>query len=152
MSAFGGVEIYYGSPSGINSTPSWTKSSTVSEDNFGTSVATAGDVNGDGYSDIIVGAWSLNSFSGAAYSFYGSENGLSSNANWSTVGTSASWYGYSVSSAGDVNGDGYADVVVGANDSYFGSRAVLLYQGSSSGLSVQPIGNIRTELPGRSSG
>jgi hypothetical protein len=138
VSEFGGVEIYYGSPTGISSTASWTKSSEVSGDKFGTSVATAGDVNGDGYSDILVGAWGLNSFSGAAYSFYGSENGLSSNANWSAAGPSASWFGYSVSSAGDVNGDGYADVVVGApNDSYFGSPngSAFVYHGSSSGLS-----------------
>lgn len=106
MSEFGGVEIYYGSSTGISSTPSWTKSSEVSGDKFGASVATTGDVNGDGYSDIVVGAWSLNSESGAAYSFYGSENGLSSNANWSATGPSASWFGYSVSSSGDVNGDG----------------------------------------------
>ncbi len=138
VSSFGGVEIYYGSSSGISSTPSWTKSSNVSGDEFGTSVASAGDVNGDGYSDIIVGAWKLNSLDGAAYAFHGSENGLSANADWSTGGSTGSWFGYSVSSAGDVNGDGYADVVVGAPSTfYFGSPngAAFVYHGSSSGLS-----------------
>jgi len=146
VSAFGGVEIYYGSSTGISSTPSWTKSSAVSGDDFGTSVATAGDVNGDGFSDIVVGAWGLNSFSGAAYSFYGSENGLSSNANWSTVGTSASWYGYSVSSAGDVNGDGYGDIVVGAPflNSYGGAY---VYHGSASGIFASANWQHQTPYP-----
>jgi hypothetical protein len=137
VNSYGGVEIYYGSASGISSTPSWTKSSTVSGDEFGNSVASAGDINGDGYSDLIAGAWKLNTESGAAYCYYGSENGLSAVANWSAAGAFGSWYGYSVSSAGDVNGDGYSDVVVGApNLNSYGGAYV--YHGSAAGLSVSP--------------
>jgi len=133
----GGVEVYYGSASGISASPSWSKSSGVSQDEFGSSVATAGDLNGDGFSDIIAGAWKLNSESGAAYVFYGSQSGLSSDAGWTASGSYGSWYGYSVSGAGDVNGDGYGDVVVGAPllSSYGGAY---VYHGSSAGLSASP--------------
>ncbi len=133
----GGAEVYYGSASGISSTPSWTKSSAVSGDDFGTSVASAGDVNGDGYSDILVGAYKNNSESGVAYSFYGSAAGPSANADWSATGTSGSWYGYSLAGAGDVNGDGYGDVIIGApKQSAYG--AAFVYHGSGSGISTTP--------------
>ncbi|MEZ4824318.1 MAG: integrin alpha [Ignavibacteria bacterium] len=51
----------------------------------GFSVATAGDVNGDGYSDVIVGAPKYDNGEtdeGQAFVFHGSATGLSSTANW----------------------------------------------------------------------
>jgi hypothetical protein len=86
-------------------------------DNFGNSVSTAGDVNGDGYSDVIVGGY-LNDNrgvdAGQAYIFYGGAN-MNSAADVTLTGTSAGdHFGLSVSTAGDVNGDGYSDVIVGA--------------------------------------
>ncbi|MBL8008294.1 MAG: FG-GAP repeat protein [Ignavibacteria bacterium] len=132
-----GIEVYYGSSSGINSTPSWTKSSAVNGDEFGTSVASAGDVNGDGYSDIIAGAYKINSESGAAYVFYGSASGLPANANWSATGISGSWFGFSAAGAGDVNGDGYGDIIIGApKQSSYG--AAYVYHGSGTGISASP--------------
>ncbi len=89
---------------------------------FGTSVAGAGDVNGDGYADVIVGAprYDAPTFNeGAVFVFLGSAGGvargtpatafaqLESNQFGATMGTA-------VAGAGDVNGDGSADVIVGA--------------------------------------
>ena len=112
---------------------------------FGSSVAGAGDVNGDGYADVIVGAYRYDNGQygeGAAFVFLGSPSGI--------VGTDPATaaamlesdqdfasMGVSVSGAGDVNGDGYADVIVGA-DRFDNGRAdegaAFVFLGSPSGI------------------
>jgi hypothetical protein len=83
-------------------------------DNFGISVSNAGDVNGDGYDDIIIGASNYSSNTGRAYIYYGGLS-MSTIANVIlTGGATNNYFGRSVSTAGDVNGDGYSDVIVGA--------------------------------------
>lgn len=82
-------------------------------DYFGYSVSDAGDVNGDGFSDVISGAFGYNSGIGRAYIYYG---GISMNttSDVSLTGiTENDYLGYAVSSAGDVNADGYSDVIAG---------------------------------------
>ena len=48
--------MYYGSAGGLSASPTWTAEGDQVNAFFGDSVATAGDVNGDGYADVIVGA------------------------------------------------------------------------------------------------
>ena len=81
-------------------------------DYFGASVSGAGDVNGDGFADLIVGAVLDDTiFSGAARVFSGVDGSLL----YTFVGDQPQdHFGFSVSGAGDVNGDGFADVIVGA--------------------------------------
>ncbi len=93
-------------------------------------VSSAGDFNGDGYDDIIIGAYHVNSDTGASYVVFGfnndSANGgvsISSIALSSLDGSNGfklsgtnnnDFSGWSVSGAGDINGDGYSDVIIGA--------------------------------------
>jgi hypothetical protein len=97
----------------------------------GWSVSSAGDVNGDGFADLIVGALVAESSGGAAYD-EGESYVVFGKASWAGVpslnfaaldGTNgfrligideADFSGGSVSSAGDINGDGFDDVIVGA--------------------------------------
>ena len=77
---------------------------------FGTRVSSSGDVNGDGYGDVVVAAdWCDNGEpdEGRAFLFLGSASGLSASTAWTAESNQASaYFGNSVSPAGDVNGDG----------------------------------------------
>ncbi|MFC7045614.1 integrin alpha [Halobacteriaceae archaeon GCM10025711] len=94
----------------------------AADDNAGWSVSSAGDVNGDGWTDIVIGAIGNNTTTGAnagaAYVVFGGgltgdQSLAAADAKLSGVGDGDN-AGWSVSDAGDVNGDGYGDVVVGA--------------------------------------
>ncbi|WP_342084354.1 FG-GAP-like repeat-containing protein [Dyadobacter sp. OTU695] len=105
---------------------------------FGCSVASAGDVNGDGYGDVIVGAYGLAANAGAAYIYMGSATGLSTSPARILNGPANSYFGYAVASAGDVNGDGRSDVIVGAYQYSNNAGAAYIYYGSSTGLNATP--------------
>ncbi|MCC8996388.1 MAG: integrin alpha [Nitrosomonas sp.] len=116
-------------------------------DNFGSSLSGAGDVNGDGYDDLIIGApyrGNNPTNGGSSYIVFGKASGFSADLEMTSLdGTNGfrldgiakhDLAGRAVSSAGDVNGDGFADVVIGAlhaND-YSGSSYVVF--GKASGF------------------
>jgi WD40 repeat protein len=135
--------VYHGSSSGLSTTASTTLEANQASAYFGTSVASAGDVNNDGYADVIVGASEYDNGEtneGAAFVYHGSSSGLSTTASTTLEANQAyARMGYSVASAGDVNNDGYADVIVGADyydNGETNEGAAFVYHGSSSGLST----------------
>ena len=137
----GAAFVYHGSSSGVSNTVAAQLEANQAQAYFGTSVSTAGDVNGDGYSDVIVGAryYDNGSFNeGAAFVYHGSASGVSTTPAAQLENNQASAdFGYSVSSAGDVNGDGYSDVIVGSSaydNSLSDQGAAFFYYGSSSGI------------------
>ena len=174
----GAAFIYYGSASGpaANPTEALQPTSAVGA-LFGYNVSRAGDVNGDGYDDVVIGApgdqISLtvglglqNVSTGKVYVYYG--NTFDGNLNTEPVvsvniqlqqadfGTLAATpanplYGFSVANAGDVNGDGYADIVVGS-PSYLDLLSVSIlgrvdvYHGGAAGLSTTPAQKIKGGL------
>ena len=105
----GKIYLYYGGP-GLNNSYDAAVSGGTAGDWFGVSAACAGDVNGDGLSDFIVGANGNDAAAnnaGAAYLFFG-RTSINYSSSLTLTGTGAGdAFGSVVSSAGDVNGDGY---------------------------------------------
>ena len=146
----GRAYVYLGSATGVASTPAVTLNGPVGAAGyFGESVASAGDVNGDGYDDVIVGAGVSDSFDGGAYLYLGSATGLAGTPAVTLSGPDAGGYfGVSVACAGDVNGDGYADVIVGANFVSNHDGRAYVYLGSASGLTSSPATTLIPPLGG----
>jgi hypothetical protein len=137
--------VYHGSVSGLSATPNWTAESDQASAVFGGAVSTAGDVNGDGFDDVIVGASIFDNGQtdeGRVFVYHGSVSGLSATPNWTAESDQVSaWFGISVATAGDVNGDGFDDVIVGAqlyDNGQTDEGGAFAYQGSASGLSATP--------------
>ena len=159
----GAVFVFYGSANGLPDQPSWQAVGGETGAQLGRSVSGAGDVNGDGVSDIIAGAPSYAGV-GRAVVYHGQdggdegeEAGLGQTPAWQTLGPQAdSWFGYAVAGAGDVNGDGFDDVIVSAPQismtvgTESAKAAVYVYLGSEKGLSAEPANTIyHTQLYSR---
>jgi Ca2+-binding RTX toxin-like protein len=147
---------------GIDGGPDTPDFSLYTGDRSGRSVASAGDVNGDGFGDLIVGAPGADpggrSLAGESYVVFGGSSFASSmdlgvldgyngfrldgiSGGGPQIPNAGDQSGYSVASAGDVNGDGFADLIIGAPSAtprfdYVGGESYVVFGGSSFASSV----------------
>ncbi len=146
-SGSGVVYVYYGNNSSIVAWETAPPDITItnpgaSGDRFGWAAA-CGDVNNDNFTDIIIGAYkndtATRTDTGAAYIYYGDTSMSTPNVTMidpaASMGNDDDWFGYSLA-CGDVNGDGFDDVIAGAPgvDRIAGSIAgkVFIYYGNNS--------------------
>jgi len=152
----GCVYLFHGNSSDIelDLTPAWKQCGDIDDDlleeeiikpQFGASVAGLGDVNGDGYADVLVGSpYAENDqdiVTGCVYLYLGTDTGLQSNPIWKQCGDQASGkFGASIAAAGDMNGDHKADFLVGMPNYSVSNEqmgAVYLFFGAASPNYVQ---------------
>jgi len=107
---------------------------------FGGSLAGAGDVDGDGYADLAIGA--RNAESGVIYLYPGGVAGIEVYAQTTLTNATGERLGFSVDGAGDVNGDGYADLVAGTTVAKTGRGGVNIYSGGPAGLDITPSATV----------
>lgn len=137
----GRVLLYLGSRTGPDASPAWTFSDDFAGGRLGQAVSSAGDINNDGFDDVIVGApgWSdgVSAERGRAYLFLGGAAGLPATPSKVYVGFSGSpgsHFGASLGPAGDINGDGFVDMVFGApghSSGEAGEGEILVYGGTT---------------------
>jgi hypothetical protein len=120
----GAAFVHRGGPIGLSATPFATLTGPVS---LGSTLSAAGDVDGDGFGDVVVGAPDAD----LARVYYGSTSGLGARAPTELVGAVSS-FGRDVAAAGDVDGDGYGDVIVGAP----AAGRAYVFRGAAGGLAT----------------
>jgi hypothetical protein len=125
------VYVYAGGASGLDDTPSWTLQGAFEDSDFGYDVASAGDVDGDGFADLLVSEVGMRSAL-----FRGSDVGPLPSPDWTVASPN---FGLA-RAAGDVDGDGFGDVVVRPT----GAGPLALYRGGASGLSTTPSWQMTT--------
>lgn len=153
----GKIFVWYGDPNGLGAsgTPGnadWSFESDVAGAHLGHAVASAGDLDGDLCDEIIAGAPYYRSEiahtdEGRAYVFHGSATGLPAPAapDWiAELDLGGALLGWSVASAGDVNGDGADEVLIGApgaQNGQPGEGGTFLWLGSP-GAGLGPNGSV----------
>jgi hypothetical protein len=147
-----------GGPGGLAGTASWQLAAIGSEAPI---LAPAGDVNADGYGDLLVSesAW-VETFelAGAAFRggargrvslFLGGPSGPGASAAWSARGEAVGGrYGARAIAVGDMDGDGFGEVAVGGDGTWGDGGAVVVYRGTASGLEATPWWSAPCDLTG----
>ena len=142
-------------PSALNGTNGFSIPGLTGDD-AGTAVSGGGDVNGDGISDFMIDAPAGNSHTGATYVVFGKTGGFGASFDVSTLSGSNGFritganQPQSISGGGDVNGDGYDDILAGAQSANSNAGATYLVYGGPSGLGAGSLttGGTFTDVDG----
>jgi len=139
------VFVYLGTRSGLQADPIWTKESNHATARFGTGLGPAGDTDGDGCNEVIVGApyWNQgDTDTGRAFIYGGMLGGVDGDPAWTKQsGQTGCTFGSSVAFLRSVNDDVIDDIAVSAPtyDSGFDNQgAVFVYFGRTNGPSTSP--------------
>ncbi|MFN8549269.1 MAG: FG-GAP-like repeat-containing protein, partial [Candidatus Eisenbacteria bacterium] len=142
----GRVRVYNGSPTGPDLIADWSEDGPNGSLEFGRAVARAGDVNGDGIDDVLI---SQGEKPGATFErhghvslYFGGEFGLAATPHWTRTGdVVGQQFGSSLTSIGDVNADGFADVAIGSTSTSTGAGngRVDVYLGNVSGFGAAAV-------------
>lgn len=157
----GKVYLHLGSAAGINPVAIWSAEYNLPvlagvddphEQFFGRGISSAGDVNGDHFDDVIIGACFAergDRNEGLVFVFFGSPSGLHTKPDWVVESNHAhSLLGQSVAAAFDLNGDHFDDIIVGAPGAANGQvaeGAAVVYYGSKRGLSSLPDWSLESD-------
>jgi hypothetical protein len=153
----GSIRVIYGgfSPASPPTTAVVWARGACSDEAIARALASAGDVNGDGYSDVVAGAGSIGGrgLPGAARVFYGGASRVTATAIAPQVFADADAtrrFGASVAGVGDVNGDGYSDVAIGSPGTGTTPPAgqASIFHGGPAGLARAPALVLSGSTPG----
>ncbi len=137
----GVVEVRYGSSSGFKKKADFRYVGPMDWAQVGSSPM-AVDVNGDGWPDLVVGAYSYSGakqYAGAILVFFGGPNGFSPTPSQIIEGPEEnSFFGFTAHPLGDFNHDGYADIAVSASTDGGTHGTIYVYTGSPKGLVLKP--------------
>jgi len=157
----GRAYIFYGRPGFTGEFSAENANVTINgsapNDRLGWDVSSAGDVNNDGFRDVIIGAPGNNSDTGVAYIFYGN-NSMPSlindiDAPVTIVGGSAGdEFGYSLSFVDDLNNDSYDDVILGAPGNNSDTGVAYIFFGNNSMNSIINVTSANVIMLGESTG
>ncbi len=138
----GGLYIYRGGPSGLPSTTTRMDSPDYKPSRLGYSLAGVGDLDGDGYADLVATEIDASAASGRAHVYRGGPDGITNARQFTILSPDPSGlqFGASVAGVGDVDGDGYPDFVVGAPAvTTTGSPVAHLYRGGAAGVTAATV-------------
>ena len=132
----GAAQLYFGSAAGLSTAPAFVLNGIPGV--IGTPVASAGDVNGDGFGDLIVAGPGAGGNTGQFWIYFGNAAGSMMSAAILKAPNGTYEYGNEPASAGDVNGDGYGDVMVSAVSDE-DNASLYIYFGSPDGPLGSPM-------------
>jgi len=127
--AFGQVSIFFGGE-GFTGTPDIVIDGTRYWGFFGWDVANAGDINGDGYEDFIISSHATWETTGYVYIYFG---GPEINGEWDYCfqGLVEEGLGFTIDGLGDINHDGYDDIIIGTSPVFSPEIAYIIYGGKT---------------------